>query len=166
MVLLRTILPTRGSQVFILVFEVPSPKCFAQPGDRHSCQSSNTGSAWKKRKKIFKKVVVVIGVPKKMPVTERSFQKDLQDIVETKSPRARMFGAKSFKTDITLDRKEIISSFERKSSLESLAQNILEWPSPSHTRNLSFTHDGYIRHTATEMIILMTDISVMWHSTG
>ena len=72
----------------------------------------------------------------------------------------------SFETDITLERKEIISSFERKSSLESLAQNISEWPSPSHVRNLSFTHDGYIRHTATEMIILMTDISVIWHSTG
>ena len=73
---------------------------------------------------------------------------------------------KLFETDITLERKEIISSFERKSSLDSLAQNIPEWPSPSHARNLSFTHDGYIRHTATEMIILMTDISVMWHSTG
>ena len=73
---------------------------------------------------------------------------------------------KPFETDITLERKEIISSFERKSSLESLAQNILEWPSPSHACNLSFTHDGYIRHTATEMIILMTDISVIWHSTG
>ena len=36
----------------------------------------------------------------------------------------------------------------------------------THARNLSFTHDGYIRHTATEMIILMTDISVIWHSTG
>ena len=62
--------------------------------------------------------------------------------------------------------KEIISSFERNSSIDSLAQNIPEWPSPSHAHNLSFTHDGYIRHTATEMIILMTDISVMWHSTG
>ena len=31
---------------------------------------------------------------------------------------------------------------------------------------LSFTHDRYIRHTATDMIILMTDISVIWHSTG
>ena len=62
--------------------------------------------------------------------------------------------------------RSLISSFERKSSLESLAQNILEWPTPSHARNLSFTHDGYIRHTATEMIILMTDISAIWHSTG
>ena len=71
-----------------------------------------------------------------------------------------------FETDITLERKKIISSCERKSSLESLAQNIPGWPSPSHARNLSFTHDGYIRHTATEMILLMTDISVIWQSTG
>ena len=73
---------------------------------------------------------------------------------------------KLFETDITPEGKEIISSFERKSSLDSLAQNIPEWPSPYHAHNLSFTHDRYIRHTATEMIILMTDISVMWHSTG
>ena len=45
MILLRSISPTPGSQVFILVFDVPSPKCFAQTGDRHSCQASNTGSA-------------------------------------------------------------------------------------------------------------------------
>ena len=64
--------------------------------------------------------------------------------------------------NITRERKEIISSFERKSSLESLAQSIPEWPSPSRVRNLSFTHDGYIRHTATERIILMTDISVIY----
>ena len=102
-------------------------------------------------------------------MTERSFQKELQDIVETKSPRARTFGAKFYKsagnkklfeTNITRERKEIIPSFERKSSLESLAQNISEWPSPSYAHNLSFTHDGYIQHTATEMIIFMTDISV------
>ena len=62
---------------------------------------------------------------------------------------------KLFETDITPEGKEIISSFERKSSLDSLGQNIPEWPSPSHAHNLSFTHDGYIRHTrtATEMII-------------
>ena len=179
MVLLRSIAPMHGSRVFILVFDVPSPKCFAQLGDRHSGQVSNIGSVLEKRKEISKKILVVVvhvvGVRKKCPVTERSFQKDLQDIVETKSPRDWRFGAKSYKsagnkklfeTDITLERKEIISSFERKSSLESLAQNILECPSPSHARNLSFTHDGYIRHTATEMIILMTDISVIWHSTG
>ena len=38
-VLLRSILPSPGSQIFILVFDVPSPKCFAQPGDHHSCQA-------------------------------------------------------------------------------------------------------------------------------
>ena len=54
MVLLRSISPTpEVDQVFILVFDVPSLKCFAQPGDRHSCQGSNTGSL-EKRKKIFK----------------------------------------------------------------------------------------------------------------
>ena len=129
-----------------------------------------------KKKGNFQKILVVVcKVRKKYPVTNRSFQKELQDIVETKSPRARTFGAKSYKSagnkklfemNITLERKEIFSSFERKSTPESLAQNVPEWPSPSHARNLSFTHDGYIRHTATEMIILMTDISVIWHSTG
>ena len=39
---------------FILVFNVPSPKCFAQPGDHHSCQASNTGSALERRKKFSK----------------------------------------------------------------------------------------------------------------
>ena len=55
MVLLRTISPTPRSQVFIQVFEVPSPKCFAQPGDHHSCQSSNTGSALEKKERKFSK---------------------------------------------------------------------------------------------------------------
>ena len=88
MVLLRSISPTpEVDQVFILVFDVPSPKCFAQPGDRHSCQESNTGSL-EKRRKFQKLLVVVVGVRKKCPVKERSFQKDLQDIVKTKSPRA------------------------------------------------------------------------------
>ena len=79
---------------------------------------------WKKeREKILVVVVHVVGVHKKCSATERSFQKDLQDIVETKSPRDWKFGAKSYKsagnkkklfeTDITLERKEIISSFER-----------------------------------------------------
>ena len=44
-----------GSQVFILVFNVPSPQCFAQHGDHHSCQASNTGSSLEERKEIFKK---------------------------------------------------------------------------------------------------------------
>ena len=57
----------------------------------HSCQASNTGSALEKRKEIFEKLILVVVVrirKKKCPVTERSFQKYLQDIVETKSPRA------------------------------------------------------------------------------
>ena len=54
MVLLRSISPKLGSEGFILIFDVPSPKCFAQPGDHHSSQASNTGSALKKRKVIFK----------------------------------------------------------------------------------------------------------------
>ena len=116
---------------------VPSPKCFAQPGDRHRCQASNTGSALEKRKELLKNtrgrswssqkiLVVVVGVRKNCPVTEQSFQKDLQDIFETKGTRAWTFGAKSFqsagnkkklfKTNVTLERKEMISSFEQKSS--------------------------------------------------
>ena len=107
------------------------------------------------RSGVFKKTAKTSSKPK-APELE-SLAPNLSKAWETK---------KLFETDITLERKEIILSFERKLSLESLAQNILEWPSPSHVRNLSFTHDGYIRHTATEMIILMTDISVIWHSTG
>ena len=41
MVLLRSISPTQGSQVFILVFDVPSPKWVAQLGDRHSGRADN-----------------------------------------------------------------------------------------------------------------------------
>ena len=176
MVLLRSISPTPGSQVFILVFDVPSPKCFTQPGDRHSCQASNAG----KKKGNFQKIlVVVVGVrKKKMPGDGAEFSKRPPSHRGNQKPqgvnvwrhifqkRGNQKKKKLFKTDKTLEREEIISSFERKSSLESLAQNIPDWPSPSHARNLSFTHDGYIRHTATEMIISMTDISAIWHSTG
>ena len=154
-----------------------SPKCFAQTGDRHSCQASNTGSALEKRKEISKKIlVVVVGVRKKMPGGGAEFSKRPPEHRRSQKPQSlniwrqifqkRGKQKKLFETDITLERKEMISSFERKSSLESFALNVPEWPSPSHARNLSFTHDGYIRHTATEMIILMTDISVIWHSTG
>ena len=76
---------------------------------------------------IFKKILqVVVEVRKNCLVTEQTFQKELQDVVETKSPRARTFGTKSYKStgnkklfemNITLERKEIISSFEQKSSL-------------------------------------------------
>ena len=52
---MRSISPTSGSLVFILVFDVPSRKCFAQPGDHHSCQASDTGSALKKNKGNFQK---------------------------------------------------------------------------------------------------------------
>ena len=134
---------------------------------------------WTKRKEIFKKILVlvvhVVRVCKKCPVTERSFQKTSKISSKPNAPELESLAPnlskaretkKLFETDVTLERKVIISSFERKSSLESLAQNILEWPSPSHARNLSFTYDGYIRHTATELIILMTDISVIWLSTG
>ena len=134
MVLLRSISPTHGSQVFILVFDVPSPKCFAQLWDRHGGQVSNIGSVLEKRKEFFQKrlvvVVHVVGVCKKCPVTERSFQKYRQDIVEPKAPEIESLAPnlskaretkKLFATDITLERKEIISSFERKSSLENLA---------------------------------------------
>ena len=178
MVLLRSIPPTPGSRVFFLVFDVPSPKCFAQTWDRHSCQASKTGAALEKKKGNFQEIrVVIVRVrkKKKCPVTERSFKMSPKTSWKPKAPELEHLAPnlskaretkKLFKTDITPEEKEIISSFERKSSLDSLAQNIPEWPSPFHAHNLSFTHDGYIRHTATEMIILMTDISVMWHSNG
>ena len=46
--------------VFILVFDVSSRKCFAQPGDHNSCQARDTGSAFLKIKEIFKKILVVV----------------------------------------------------------------------------------------------------------
>ena len=76
MVLLRSISPTpEVDQVFILVFDVPSPKCFAQPGDRHSCQGSNTGSLENKKENFQKLLVVVVGVRKKMPGDGAEFSK-------------------------------------------------------------------------------------------
>ena len=155
--------------VFILVFDVSSQKCFAQPGDHHSCQARDTGSGFSKNTRRR------IQSSEKCPVTKRSFKKSSKASSKPKASELERLAPnlakaretkKLFEMNITLERKEIFSNFERKSSLESLAQNIPEWPSPSHARNLSFTHDGYIRHTATEMIILMTDISVIWHSTG
>ena len=94
-------------------------------------------------------------------MTERSFQKTSKTSSKPKPQILNVWG-KIFKSGgnkkLWKERKEIFSSFERKSAGESLAQNIPEWPSPSHARKWSFTHDGYIRRTATEMIILMTDI--------
>ena len=80
--------PKPGSQDFILVFDVPSPKCFAQPGDHHSCQANNIASALEKRRKFSKKYSYSKSVFAKSPVKGRSFQKDLQDIVETKRPQS------------------------------------------------------------------------------
>ena len=54
LVLLCSISPTPRSEVFLLIFDVSSPKCFVQPGDHHPCRASNTGYALKKRKEIFK----------------------------------------------------------------------------------------------------------------
>ena len=120
--------------------------------------------------------MVVVRIRKKIPGDGEEFSKRAsKHLTSQKPPELEHLAPnlskvretkKIFETDITLKRIEIISSFERKSSLDSLTQNIPQWLHPSHARNLSFTHDEYIRHTATEMIILMTDISVIWHSTG
>ena len=93
---MRSIWPTPGSRVFIPVFDVPCPKCFAQSWDRHSCQASKTGSALEKRKKISTNTCSQSS--QKRLATERSFQKEPQNIVQTKSPRAWTFGAKFFKS--------------------------------------------------------------------
>ena len=50
-------------------------KSFAQPGDHHSCQASNTGSALKKKRNFQKLLVVVVGVRKKMPTDGAQFSK-------------------------------------------------------------------------------------------
>ena len=54
-VLLRAISQTPGNQVSILVFDEPSPKSFAQPGDQHRRQASNTGFALRNEWKFSKK---------------------------------------------------------------------------------------------------------------
>ena len=175
MVLLRKISPTPGNQVFILVFEVPSPKCFAQPGDRHSCQSSNTGSALERKKENFQKTRGRnrssqknawrrSGVFKKASKTSSKPKAQELERLAPNLSKARET-KKLFETDTTLERKEIISSFERKTSLESLAQTFLRGRVPP-TPTTCHSPMTDIRHTATEMIILMTDISVMWHSKG
>ena len=177
MVLLRSIAPTHGSQVFILVFDVPSPKCFAQLGDRHSCQVSNIGSVVEKRKgkntcgrspssRSSQKMFGDGEEFSKRPPRHRRNQKPQRLKVWRQILQKRGKQKKTLRNGHNSGKKRDNFELRTKSSLESLAQNILEWPSPSHARNLSFPHDGYIRHTATEMIILMTDISVTWHSTG
>ena len=75
MVLLRSISPTPGSLVSILVFDVPSQKCFALTGDRHSCQASNIGSAWEKRKEIKKNTRGRSRSSQKMPGDGAEFSK-------------------------------------------------------------------------------------------
>ena len=109
---------------------------------------------------------------KKCPVTERSFQKDLQDIVETKSPRAWKFCAKSLES---AGNKKTLrnghNSGKKKDNFE-LRTKIVPWePRPKHFRVAeslprpqlvihpwriypSYGHwddhfdDGYIRHHA------------------
>ena len=74
---------------------------------------------------------------------------------------------KLFETDITPERKEIVlSSDENRASRASPKTFRSGRVPPTPAAGHSPRHDGYIRHTATEMIILMTDISVIWHSTG
>ena len=172
-ILLRSISPTSGSLVFILVFDVPSRTCFAQPGDHHSCQASDTGSALKKIKEIFKKnLVVTFRVRKKCPETKRSFQKKLQGIVETKNSRAWTFGAKSYKS--AGNRKTLRNEHNsgKKRDIFELRMKIVPWePCPKHSGVAetlprpqlvihpwriypSYGHwddlfdDGYIRHMA------------------
>ena len=125
MVLLHSISPTpeSGSQVFITVFDGPSPKCFAQPVDRQSCQANNISSALEKKKERFQEVLspscsishkisksdsssgqpvksreepllVMVGVRKNCPVTERLFKKTSKT---SSKPRTGTFGAKSSK---------------------------------------------------------------------
>ena len=76
-----SISPTPGSQVFILVFDVQLRKYFTQPGDRHSCQASDTGSALKKERKFSKNTLRRIQSSQKMPGDEAEFSK--------KAPRHR-----------------------------------------------------------------------------
>ena len=94
LVLLRSISPMPGSDAFILIVDVSSPKCFVQPGDHHSCQASNTGCVLKKRKGIFKKILKVgVGVGKKMPGDRAEFPKRAPRHRQDQSPSARRFGA-------------------------------------------------------------------------
>ena len=173
MVLLRSISPTPGSRVFILVFDVPSPKWFAQSWDRHSCQASKTGSALEKRKEKFQEIlVVVVRVRKNARWRERSFQKEHQNIVQTKSHRAWTFGAKSLKS--AGNRKTLRNghnSGKKRDNFELRTKIVPRWPRPKHSRVAeslprpqlvihpwriypSYGHwddhfdDGYIRHVA------------------
>ena len=145
---------------------------------RLSGQASNIGSVSEKKKGNFQKNTCgrspCSRSSQKMPgwwwsgvlkKTSKTSSKPKSPELDTLAPnlsKARET-KKTLRTDITLERKEIISSFERKSSLESLAQNILEWPSPPPHPQLvihpwriypSYGHwddhfdDGYIRHVA------------------
>ena len=79
--------------------------------------------------------MVIFRVRKKCPETKRSFQKSSKASSKPKAPELERLAPnltkareteKLFEMNITLERKEIFSSFERKSSLEILAQNIPE----------------------------------------
>ena len=132
---LRSISPTPGSQVFILVFDVPSPKCFAQPGDRHSYQARNIGSALEKKKGSVQKYSWSLSeFAKKCPVAEQSFQKTSKTSSKPKAPepeslapnfsKVRETKKNSSKRTYLWKKKEMISSFEQKSSQE---------PRPKHS---------------------------------
>ena len=65
----------RKSSFHSIVFDVPSPKCFAQTWDRHSCRASKTGSALEKRKEISRNTCGRSESSKKMPGDGAEFSK-------------------------------------------------------------------------------------------
>ena len=98
MVLLRSISPTPGGEVFILTFGVPSPKWLFSLGITIAVRQGTPALLWKKKGNFQKILEVIVGVRNKMPGDRAEFQKELQDIVKTKRSSARMFGAKSYKS--------------------------------------------------------------------
>ena len=98
MVLLSSISPTPGGQVFILVFSMSLLKCFARSWDHHACQESNTCTALTKTREVLYWLLEWSPPKKKKARRRNGSWKEHQDIVETKNPRTRTFGAKAYKS--------------------------------------------------------------------
>ena len=138
MVLLRSISPTSGSPVFILVLMFHHQSALLSLGIAIEVRQATSALFWKKERKFSKKYLWSYSRCSRSSqknALSGAFKKASKTLSKPKAPWLESLAPnlskaretkKLFETDKTLERKEIVSSFERKLSLESLAQNNLE----------------------------------------
>ena len=130
-ILLHPILPTTGSQIFIHVSTYHHQSAFLSPEITIAVRQVS-GSALEKERKFSNKYSWSQSeFAKKNPDDEAEFQKGVEGIVKTKSPRARTFRAKSSKSTGETKVFEMNITLERQSSDNH--ENILSEPRTKHS---------------------------------